>query len=270
MIHPPKTATIPRRAREQDTQTPAEDAAAVVPERPLALDTTLRTIPASPRRAPCGFFRDPDALRALAGLAPPLFEGKGPDEPVRVWVAGCGTGEEAWSIAILLAEHAATLAHPPSIQLFATDTDAAACARGRNALYLASTVAGVPAARLKRFFAWEGGGYRVAKSIREAVLFATHDVLRDPAFDRLDLVVCRGLLSALPADAQARAMETFHQALRPGGVLFLGTGESAGDAAGFVPAAEAHPVYRRDDEPPRLSAAPGGEILIHAGPGSRT
>jgi two-component system CheB/CheR fusion protein len=268
MIHPPKTATIPRRVREQDIQAPAAPAAAAVPEPPLALDTTLRTITAPPRRAPAGFFRDPDALRALAGLVPSLFEGKGPDEPVRVWVAGCGTGEEAWSIAILLAEHAATLAHPPACQLFATDTDAAACARGRNALYLASTVAGLPAERLKRFFTWEGGGYRVAKSIREAVLFATHDMLRDPAFDRLDLVVCRGLLSALPAEGQAQVMTTFYQALRPGGVLFLGVGESPGD--GFAPAAEAHPVYRRDAALAPLPTLPGGEILTHAATGSRT
>jgi two-component system CheB/CheR fusion protein len=259
MIHPPEKATTPRKPRVQDTGTPAEEVATIVREPPLALDTSLRTIAAYPRRAPGGFFRDPGAFRALADLLPPLFEGKGPDESVRVWVAGCGTGEEAWSIAILLAEHAATLPHPPAVQLFATDTDAAACTRGRTALYLASTVAGVPAARLKRFFAWEGGGYRVSGALREAVLFATHDVLRDPPFARLDLVSCRGLLPVLPAHAQARVMETFHEALRPGGILFLGTGEPAGD--GFVPAAEAQPLYRRDDAQSPLPTLPGGEIV---------
>jgi two-component system CheB/CheR fusion protein len=265
MIHPPEKATPRRKAREQDIETPAEEIVTIVHEPARTLDTTLRTITVPPRRAPGGFFRDPGAFRALAGLLPPLFEGKGPDETVRVWVAGCGTGEEAWSIAILLAEHAATLPHPPGVQLFATDTDAAACTRGRTALYLASTVAGVPAARLSRFFAWEGGGYRVSKALRQAVLFATHDVLRDPPFDRLDLASCRGLLAVLPADAQARVMETFHQALRPGGILFLGPAESAGDGDGFAPAAEAHPLYRRDAAVPAL---PGGEIATLDG--SRT
>ncbi|HEU4884279.1 MAG TPA: CheR family methyltransferase [Longimicrobium sp.] len=266
MIHPPETAKTPRKPRVPELRTDAEAVVPIVPEPPRALDTTLRTITPPPRRAPGGFFRDADAFRALAELVPSLFAGKGPDEPVRVWVAGCGTGEEAWSIAILLAEHAATLPHPPAVELFATDTDPVACVRGRTALYLASTVAGVPAARLKRFFAWEGGGYRVSRALREAVLFARHDVLRDPPFARLDLVSCRGLLAAQPAEAQARMMETFHQALRPGGVLFLGPGESAGD--GFVPAAEAHPLYRRDAERIHLPDLPGGETATPEG--SRT
>lgn len=259
MIHRPEKAKTPRKPRVRDTGTPAAEVATIVHEPPRALDTTLRTIVAAPRRAPGGFFRDPGAFGALAELLPPLFEGKGPDEPVRVWVAGCGTSEEAWSIAILLAEHAATLPHPPAVQLFATDTDAVACTRGRTALYLPSTVAGVPAERLKRFFAWEGGGYRVSPPLRQAVLFARHDVLRDLPFDRLDLVSCRGVLAALPADAQARVMGTFHQALRPGGILFLGPGESAGDGDGFAQATETHPIYRRDAAPAPLPTLPGGE-----------
>jgi two-component system CheB/CheR fusion protein len=281
MIHLPKTAAARRRARVQDPETDAREIVAAVRE-PLSIPLPLpapdavplpvatRHAGVTPRGAASGFFRDPQAFRALGELVPSLFEGKGPDEAVRVWVAGCATGEEAWSIAILLAEHAATLPHAPACQLFATDTYAAGCARGRDALYLASTVAGVPTERLRRFFSWEGGGYRVARPLREAVLFAVHDVLRDQPFEGLDLVVCRGLLARLPDEARARALETFHASLRPGGLLFLGAGESTGDDAGFVAAAEASGIHRRNADRPALPALPGGEIVTHAATGSRT
>jgi two-component system CheB/CheR fusion protein len=260
-----QAATPRREARVQGTETSTEDVV-IVREPPRPADTGKAAGGAGrgapPWRAASGFFRDPDAVRALGGLVPALFAGKGPDDVVRVWVAGCAAGEEAWSVAILLAEHAATLPHPPTCELFATDTDAAACVRGRNALYPAWAVAGVPAARLGRFFVWEGGGYRVARPLRAAVLFATHDVLHDPPFERLDLVSCRGLLSVLPADEQARVVATFHQALRPGGVLFLAAGESAG--GGFVPAAEGHGIHHRDDAPAGLPA----QSLTSTGTGS--
>ena len=278
MIHLPRTAATRRKARMHDPET---DAPEIVAAAPLPLPPSLPTPAAAsrvhvagpiagvtPRGAASGFFRDPAAFRALAERVPSLFEGKGPDEAVRVWVAGCATGEEAWSIAILLAELAATLPHPPACQLFATDTYAAGCARGRDALYLASTVAGVPTDRLRRFFKWEGGGYRAIRPLREAVLFAVHDVLRDQPFDGLDLVVCRGLLGRLPAEARARVIETFHASLRPGGVLFLGPGESAGEGAGFTPAAGAHGIHLRGADAPPLPAGPG-EIEVHAGAGSR-
>lgn len=266
MIYLPQAATPRPDARAQDTEPSTDDGEVAIPEpAPRMPETPVRADGAGrgslPRRAASGFFRDPDAFRALGGLIPSLFADRGPDDAVRVWVAGCAAGEEAWSIAILLAEHAATLPDPPACELFATDTDAAACVRGRNALYPASAVSGLPAARLSRFFVWEGGGYRVARPLRQAVLFATHDVLHDPPFERLDLVSCRGLLSVLPADAQARVVATFHQALRPGGVLFLGAAESAGDAPGFVPAAEAHGIYHRDAALAQLPTLPGGEIL---------
>jgi two-component system CheB/CheR fusion protein len=280
MIHLPKTAAARRKARVQDPETDAREIVTALREPlPLPLpvaeaapqvDAASPCAGVTPRGPASGFFRDPQAYRALGELVPSLFEGKGPDEAVRVWVAGCATGEEAWSIAILLAEHAATLPHPPPCQLFATDTNAAGCARGRNALYLASTVAGVPTERLRRFFTWEGGGYRVTRPLREAVLFAVHDVLRDQPFDGLDLVVCRGLLGRLPDEARARTMETFHASLRPGGVLFLGMGESAGDGAGFTPAAQAHGIHRRDADAPPLPTLPGGEIATYAATGSRT
>ena len=205
------------------------------------------------------FFRDPGAFDALAGLVPSLFEGKGPGDAVRVWVAGCATGEEAYSIAILLAEHAATLDAPPTVQMFATDLDEKGYAWGRDALYPASVVAELPAERLSRFFVQEAGGYRVRKSLREGVLFAVHNVLQDPPFARIDLVSCRNLLIYLQPEAQEQVMGTFHYALRPGGVLFLGTTETAGDGGRFTPAAGKQRIYRRDDAahrlPPRVSTA---------------
>jgi two-component system CheB/CheR fusion protein len=275
MIHLPLTTTTGRATPVRDEKTSARDTAAAVREPPRVLDLPLRVhaAGATPRGAASGFFRDPDAFGALAGLVPSLFAERGADEPVRVWVAGCATGEEAWSIAILLGEHAATLPGPPPWELFATDTDAAGCTRGRDALYRASAVAALPAGRLSRWFAGEGGGYRVARPLRQAVLFASHDVLRDAPFDRLDLVVCRNLLPRLPDEARARVMGTFHDALLPGGVLFLGAAESAGDGR-FVPAAGAHALYRRDAGPDeataRLPAAADGGIDTFAASGSRT
>jgi two-component system CheB/CheR fusion protein len=213
-----------------------------------------------------GFFRDAPAFTALAGALPALFAGKGPGDAVRVWVVGCATGEEAYSIGILLREHAATLESPPQIQMFATDVDEKGYAWGREALYPPGAVAEIAPERLRRFFAREPGGFRVARPLREGVLFAVHDVLRDPPFSRLDLISCRNLLIYLQPEAQAQVVETFHYALRPGGLLFLGGSESAGESGLFASADGGQRLYRRNAAPrrvpPRLSAAdppPRGE-----------
>jgi two-component system CheB/CheR fusion protein len=199
-----------------------------------------------------GFFRDADAFAALEEAVPGLFADKGPDDAVRVWVVGCATGEEAYSISILLHEHAATLESPPQIQVFATDIDEQGYAWGREALYPASAVAAVPAERLRRWFTREPGGYRVNKALREGVLFALHNVLHDPPFSRLDLVSCRNLLIYLQPQAQQQVVETVHYALRAGGLLFLGGSESA-DASGlFVPANGPRRLYRRNGAPHRV------------------
>ncbi|HEX2188244.1 MAG TPA: chemotaxis protein CheB [Longimicrobiaceae bacterium] len=223
-----------------------------------------------------GFFRDPDAFAALAEAVPALFEGKGPGEAVRVWVAGCATGEEAYSIAVLLDEHAATLEHPPQVQIFATDIDEEGYAWGREGLYPASAVAEIPPERLRSYFTRDAGGYRVGKPLREEVLFAVHNVLHDPPFSRLDLISCRNLLIYLRPEAQERLMETFHLALRPGGLLFLGSAESADGSGLFAPVAGRHRIYRRDAAqhrvPPRLSAAdppPAGPPAANGGERAR-
>jgi two-component system, chemotaxis family, CheB/CheR fusion protein len=205
------------------------------------------------------FFRDPDAFEALAELAPTLFETKGAGDTVRVWVVGCATGEEVYSIAMVLAEYAATLDDPPRLQLFATDIDERGYAWGREGLYTAAAVAHVAPERLRRFFTKEISGYRIAKSLREVVLFAVHNVLHDPPFARMDMISCRNLFIYLQKDAQERVLETFHYALNPGGVLFLGASESAGDNGLFAPVeAGQQRLFRRTASPtwtvPRLSA----------------
>lgn len=173
------------------------------------------------------FFRDPDAFAALEQeLVPRLFQGRGPDEQVRVWVAGCATGEEAYSLAMLCAEHTFDTLDAPSVQVFATDIDAAALAHARAGLYHANDTAAVSPERLQRFFTAEGDHYRVGRELRELVLFANHNILKDPPFSRLDLVSCRNVLIYVNPTAQERVLETAHFALRPGGYLFLGSAEA--------------------------------------------
>ena len=172
------------------------------------------------------FFRDRDAFTALQGSLPAIFRGKGSSDCVRVWVAACATGEEAYSVAMMLIEYAATLAHPPSLQVFATDLDEHAIQSAREGTYTETIAADVSEERLRRFFTKEHGGFRIKSEVREIVLFALHDLLKDSPFSRLDLVTCRNLLIYLNRDAQTRALEIFHFALRPEGTLFLGSSES--------------------------------------------
>ncbi|AVS81653.1 histidine kinase [Paracidovorax avenae] len=175
------------------------------------------------------FFRDPVAFAALESHLPQLFQGKTGADTLRVWVAGCATGEEAYSIAMLLAEYARTLDTAPVLQIFATDLDDAAIRAARDGFYPAAIESDVSAERLRRFFVRERGGYRVRRELRESVLFAVHDLLRDSPFSRLDLISCRNLLIYLNREAQHRVLDTFHFALLPGKLLFLGSAESVDD-----------------------------------------
>lgn len=178
------------------------------------------------------FFRDRDAYEALERLVTSkLFDGRPANEQVRVWVPGCATGEEAYSVAMLLLEQSAALPKAPEIQVFATDINEDTLNFGRNGLYPGGIIADVTPARLRQFFVEEQGQFRIRKSLREKVLFATHNVLRDPPFSRLDLICCRNLLIYLDREVQSRVFEMFHFALRPGGYLWLGTSESADSAA---------------------------------------
>jgi two-component system CheB/CheR fusion protein len=192
------------------------------------------------------FFRDEASFAALEANIPQLFVSKGQADPVRVWVAGCATGEEAYSIAMLLCEHAERLEAPPSIQLFATDIDEQAVHEARDGLYPATIEADVSQERLRRFFSKDQGRYRVKKELREKVLFATHNLLRDAPFSRVDLVSCRNLLIYLKSEAQAQAFDIFHFSLCPNGLLFIGGSETTvpGNAL-FAALDTKHRLYER-------------------------
>jgi two-component system CheB/CheR fusion protein len=207
------------------------------------------------------FFRDAECFAALERQVPQLFQGKGPGESVRVWVAACATGEEAYSVAMLLAEHAATLAAPPPVQVFATDLDEEAIHAAREGVYPAGIEADVSEERLRRFFVREHRGWRVRRELRETVLFAAHDVLKDSPFSRLDLITCRNLLIYLNREAQSRVFETFHFALVPHGRLFLGSSESVEERSGlFTVLDKKHRIYVQ-------RCAPRTGLPPRAGPG---
>ncbi|MDD4927798.1 MAG: chemotaxis protein CheB [Gallionella sp.] len=180
------------------------------------------------------FFRDPSAFEALAAqIIPRLFNDQPAGSAVRVWSTGCSTGEEAYSIAILLHEHMETLKQGYTVQVFATDIDSRAIAIARAGVYPASIAADLSAARLARFFTAgpDGSTYRIHKSIRDMLIFSVHDVIKDPPFSRLDLVTCRNLMIYMNASLQKKLISLFHYALNPGGMLFLGSSESVGEFA---------------------------------------
>ena len=178
------------------------------------------------------FFRDPEAFRIIQEtVVPALCGAKGPSESVRVWIAGCSTGEEAYSIAILLAEWFEAQNEPPRVQIFATDVDTRSLAVARAGLYRKEALAAVPAQRMERYFVQERNGYRIAKSVRENVVFASHDLISDPPFSKLDLVVCRNVLIYLNPTTQKKLLSLFHFVLNSGGYLFLGSSESVGSVA---------------------------------------
>jgi two-component system, chemotaxis family, CheB/CheR fusion protein len=174
------------------------------------------------------FFRDPETFEMLANSAiPNLFKGKAGDGQVRVWVPGCASGEEAYSIAILLAEHAQKLKQAPKIQLFATDLDVEALEVARKGKYPAEEVAEhVSPDRLHRFFHKKGESFELIDSVRELCVFSPHSLIKDPPFSRLDLISCRNVLIYLEVDLQRKLLPLFHYALNPSGFLLLGLSEN--------------------------------------------
>jgi len=196
------------------------------------------------------FFRDEDAFVVLRELAlPALLESRRAPRSLRAWVAGCSSGEEAYSLAIVVHEVLARAqARDVAVQIYATDIDANAIAIARAGHYGEEIAEHVSPERLARYFSREDHGYRIRKEIRETVVFAQHDLVSDPPFTRLDVVCCRNVLIYLQPVLQQRLLSRFHYALAPGGLLVLGPSETVSSAAGLFTALDAKAkVFRRED-----------------------
>jgi two-component system CheB/CheR fusion protein len=190
------------------------------------------------------FFRDPDAFSALTGVFPQVCEGRSQKNPIRIWVPGCASGEEVYSIAIALLEFLGDRASSTGIQIFGSDVSELAIGKARSGLYPESIAQDVSPERLSRFFIKQDDGYCISRLVRDLCIFAQHDVTRDPPFSRLDLISCRNLLIYLAPAAQLRVMQTFHYALRRQGILVLGPSESVGAASDlFELGDKAHRFY---------------------------
>jgi two-component system, chemotaxis family, CheB/CheR fusion protein len=192
------------------------------------------------------FFRDPIAFETLKTQVFPNIANKGADVPIRIWVAGCSTGEEAYSIAICLSEYLANQPIKPPIQIYATDISDRAIDIARTGFYKYSAVADVSPERLQRFFVPVEDGYRIGKSIRELCVFAKHNLCSDPPFSKLDLISCRNVLIYLGAALQKHILPTFHYGLKSTGFLILGTSETTGDSSDlFTPVVQKQRIYGR-------------------------
>ena len=206
------------------------------------------------------FFRDPEVFEKLErDVIPSLFSGKGADDEVRIWSVGCATGEEAYSLAILLFERAYRQEEAPRIQVFASDMHEGSLQKAREGYYPGDIETDVTPERLERFFVRENGGYRVRKELREAVVFAPHNVLADPPFSRLDLISCRNLLIYIQRGVQVELFALFHYALRTDGFLVLGTSETAEASDLFRAEGKKLGIYRRRNvsgPEPRLPVFP--------------
>ncbi|TLX61388.1 chemotaxis protein [Stutzerimonas nosocomialis] len=225
-----------------------------VEETPALLDDMLIGV--------TNFFRDRDAFEALErDVIPELFDrvaNRDPDErELRIWSAACSTGEEAYSLAMLLSEQAHLKNSDAALHVFATDIDERALETARSSLYPEAIMTDVPPARMRQFFVKEGNHCRLKKELREKVLFARHNLLRDPPFSRLDLIACRNLLIYLDRDIQSEVLRIFHFALNPGGYLFLGSSETA-DACShlFAPVDKKNRIYRALDVASSLRRSP--------------
>jgi len=202
-----------------------------------------------------GFFREPAAWRTLQErVIRPLVAAKRGEAPVRAWVPGCATGEEAYSLAMLLIEEIQASRKRCRIQVFASDVDPDALQVARTGVYSERAIAGVPPDRRARFFTPGEAGYRVTTELREAVIVARHSLTRDPPFSKLDLLSCRNLLIYLEPAAQRRIVTLFHFALTAGGYLLLGDSEGIGSGNElFKIVSRKWRIYRRVDAPRRGS-----------------
>ncbi|MER8377876.1 MULTISPECIES: CheR family methyltransferase [unclassified Mesorhizobium] len=209
------------------------------------------------------FFRDAEAFKLLEEkIIPQIFEGKNASDAVRVWVPGCATGEEVFSIGMLMRERIEKLSAPPRVQIFATDIDEPALAVARAARYPEALLHGLSPQRRQRFFHSDGASYVLGNEVRELCIFSPHSIIRDPPFSRMDMISCRNLLIYFGPQIQNRVIPIFHYALRPGGYLFLGTSESVGQHGDlFATVDKKHRIFQA-----REHAMPRPLVLIGNGP----
>jgi two-component system, chemotaxis family, CheB/CheR fusion protein len=202
------------------------------------------------------FFRDPDAFDALQRDAfAGMMAGHAPDKPIRVWIAGCSGGEEAYSVAIALIEFLGDAASTTTIQIFATDLSESSIARARAGRYPDGIAAAVSPERLERFFVREDSGYRIIKAVRDLCVFSRQDIVRDPPFSHLDLITCRNVLIYLEPALQQRVFPIFHYALESNGLLLLGSAESVTAASAlFSVVDKRHRIFRPRPNAPRTLA----------------
>ncbi len=202
------------------------------------------------------FFRNPESFDALKTTGfPELFGRERAHDPLRIWVLGCSTGEEAYSLAMVLQEYMDEVNKPAPFTVFGTDINLLAIERARRAWYPKSIAQDVPEARLEKFFVEMEGGYCISKSIRERCIFARHNALTDPPFSNMDLVSCRNMLIYLQAGLQRKLMPLLHYALRPGGMLFLGPSETINQYRDLFDARDArHKIYVKRPTQKRLEA----------------
>jgi two-component system CheB/CheR fusion protein len=211
------------------------------------------------------FFRDRQAWEAMAEeVIRPIVEEKPPEIPLRIWVAGCATGEEAYTVALLFHEQMARDEKHHLLQIFATDLDEESVNIGRRGIYPKSIAADVSPARLKRFFTEEGNNYKIKTNIRETIVFAKHNLIKDAPFSKLDLLCCRNVLIYLDNSLQKKLIPMFHYTLNPNGILLLGESESIGTFADlFAPVDAKRKIFRR--KPVETGYEPeAGEVSLRA------
>ncbi|MBD2344207.1 chemotaxis protein CheB [Anabaena subtropica] len=201
-----------------------------------------------------GFFRDPEAFEALkTNIFPIITKERRPDSPIRIWVAGCSTGEEAYSIAICLLEFLTDKVGNTPINIFATDVNEVAIEKARIGVYKPSEIADVSPERLQRFFVQVEGGYQISKPVRELCIFARQNLISDPPFSRLDLITCRNVLIYLGATVQKKLLPIFHYGIKSTGFLMLGTSETVGEFSDLFNLVDRkNKIYSRKMAPARL------------------
>jgi two-component system, chemotaxis family, CheB/CheR fusion protein len=259
-LSPYKTGTLTRRIERRMTMAGMTDAARYIDKLSAdasELDSLGRDLLINVTQ----FFRDADSFDALArGVIPEMVAAQPPERPLRIWVPGCSTGEEAYSLAIVFFEAIAASNPGVKLQVFASDVDAHSIAFARAGLYAGETASQVSPGRLEQFFTQQSTGFRVVRDLREAVVFTVQDLLADAPFSRLDLISCRNVLIYLQPGAQEQILSLFHFALRAGGILFLGRSETVGKyTERFQPINKKQRIYRHQ------SAGRPGEAVFNSG-----